>query len=227
MTYHTLVCHYTATFEDQDIGAREIDVMHKARGWSGIGYHTVIRLDGRIERGRDERRVGAHVKGQNTGLYGLVTVGGLRRSTGAAVGVDTRTPAQIEGQVAAMRDILSRFPTIRRVVGHRDLAATLCPAYSAAEWWSRVEKGFEVPASKPPVTQAVATHPFLKRGSRGQGVITLQTLLAEKGYYRERIDGLFGARTEEAVILFQRHAGLIGPNLGQVGNTTWAALLCS
>jgi len=28
--------------------------MHKGKGWAGIGYHFVVRKDGKIERGRPE-----------------------------------------------------------------------------------------------------------------------------------------------------------------------------
>lgn len=133
----TIVCHYSATYEDQDIGAMEIDKMHKARGWKGVGYHYVIRLNGRIERGRSDDQIGAHVAGQNAHSIGICTIGGLRRATGANVGHDTRTAAQKETQAQLIRDLLVKYPGAR-VVGHKDLAATQCPAYDVAAWWAAV-----------------------------------------------------------------------------------------
>ena len=38
-TIDTIIIHYTATKEGQDITAREIDMMHRQRGFSELGYH--------------------------------------------------------------------------------------------------------------------------------------------------------------------------------------------
>ena len=134
-----IVLHYSATYADQDLDIRDIDKMHRARGWKGVGYHYVIKRDGMIERGRKETEVGAHVGGQNTGKIGICLIGGLERSSGPNVGVDNRTDAQKQSAASLIRDLLTRYPGAK-VVGHRDLAATLCPAYDAAAWWSSVNK---------------------------------------------------------------------------------------
>ena len=47
------------------VGADEIDQWHKDRGWSGIGYHYVIKRDGTIEAGRSLSKSGAHTRGMN------------------------------------------------------------------------------------------------------------------------------------------------------------------
>lgn len=129
-----IVMHYSATYSDQDIGVAEIDEWHRARGWKGCGYHWVIRRDGRVEAGRPEGVIGAHVVKRNRGTIGVCVVGGVERGTGPNVGVDNRTPAQIEAQIRLTRQILSRHPDAD-VIGHRDLAATQCPGYDAARWW--------------------------------------------------------------------------------------------
>lgn len=69
-------------------GAADIDVWHKQRGFSGIGYHYVIRRTGEIELGRPVGEVGAHVKGANTGSIGV-----------CYIGTRTPTPAQVESLV--------------------------------------------------------------------------------------------------------------------------------
>ena len=51
---HYLVVHCSATIEGKDFDAKDIDAWHKKRGWSGIGYHYVIKLDGAIEKGRPD-----------------------------------------------------------------------------------------------------------------------------------------------------------------------------
>ena len=62
----------------------------------------------------------------------------------------------------------------------------------------------------------------LKRGSRGDEVVTLQKKLKQWGYYDGAMDGIFGAVTEKAVQYFQRKNGLTAD--GVVGAKTAAAL---
>lgn len=220
--FDTLVWHYTATYDDQDIGALEIDVMHKARGWSEIGYHAVVRLNGARENGRSVFKMGAHIGGQNFGKLGYVTVGGLKHATGPNVGHDTRNREQIATQIEMTRETLNRWPTIKRIVGHRDLASTQCPGYDVAAWWASVNG--QTVAPKPPAPDAPAvTYALTKRGSRGHAVRALQDALNIAGFDAGPVDGIFGARTDAAVRAFQMHAGLSVD--GMVGPNTWAALL--
>lgn len=72
--------HVTDSDDSLDIGYREINDWHKARGFlspSGIscGYHYIIRRNGTIELGRPDEEIGSHVKGQNTHSIGIVWVG--------------------------------------------------------------------------------------------------------------------------------------------------------
>ena len=57
--------------------AKDITRWHKARHWSGCGYHIVIEHDGGVKFGRDINKTGAHVKGHNTGSIGICMVGGI------------------------------------------------------------------------------------------------------------------------------------------------------
>ena len=68
----------------------------------------------------------------------------------------------------------------------------------------------------------VADAAALKRGSRGDEVVTLQKKLKQWGYYDGAVDGIFGAVTEKAVQYFQRKNGLTAD--GVVGTKTAAAL---
>ena len=47
----------------------------------------------------------------------------------------------------------------------------------------------------------------LKKGSKGENVKTLQTMLKALGYYTRQIDGDFGQYTDSAVKAYQRNAG--------------------
>ncbi|MEC4991865.1 MAG: peptidoglycan-binding protein [Oscillatoria sp. PMC 1068.18] len=64
--------------------------------------------------------------------------------------------------------------------------------------------------------------PLLEKGSRGQSVEILQAALQESGEYRSEIDGIFGSKTEAAVMAFQRRYNLIAD--GMAGENTWKAL---
>jgi hypothetical protein len=62
----------------------------------------------------------------------------------------------------------------------------------------------------------------LRRGSQGDDVAELQTMLNARGYDCGKVDGIFGKGTEAAVKAFQRDNGLDAD--GVVGRKTWAAL---
>ena len=55
-----IVIHCSASRAGVDLRAADIDKMHKERGFSGIGYHFVVDLDGRVEIGRPLPQDGAH-----------------------------------------------------------------------------------------------------------------------------------------------------------------------
>ncbi|HON42051.1 MAG TPA: peptidoglycan-binding protein [Bacillota bacterium] len=63
----------------------------------------------------------------------------------------------------------------------------------------------------------------LRQGDRGEFVCELQEYLAIAGYMDSAADGIFGSVTQQAVVAFQKSAGLTGD--GIVGRKTWDALL--
>lgn len=64
--------------------------------------------------------------------------------------------------------------------------------------------------------------PLVRSGSRGEDVKTLQAQLNALGYDCGTVDGIFGAKTYNAVVKFQKDRGLAVD--GIVGKNTWAAL---
>lgn len=70
-----VVLHCSATKNFKTVPAKTIDEWHKARGWSGIGYHVVIQPDGQIESGRPLNQQGAHTSGQNKDSLGVCMIG--------------------------------------------------------------------------------------------------------------------------------------------------------
>jgi len=79
-----------------------------------------------------------------------------------------------------------------------------------------------VPVIADPVGPEASSRPTLRRRSRGAAVEELQKLL-RRHEFRIRVDGGFGAATEQAVKDFQERSRLVAD--GVVGAKTWAALL--
>lgn len=111
-----IVIHCTASKPDKDLNVEDVRKIHKKKGWSDIGYHYLIRLDGRIETGRDVDLIGAHVSGYNAHTIGVCYVGGLDDNGRK---VDTRTINQKESLINLLRMLRSAYPKAV-IKGHRD-----------------------------------------------------------------------------------------------------------
>jgi N-acetyl-anhydromuramyl-L-alanine amidase AmpD len=117
-----IVFHCSATRPSQDIGRREIEEWHVAKGWTAIGYHFVIRRDGRLELGRPMLDIGAHVEGFNSHSVGVCMVGGLLEDGSEEPnGTNKFTPQQWATAILVRQFLWLAFPGAR-VVGHRDLS---------------------------------------------------------------------------------------------------------
>jgi len=57
--------------KNYDTTAAQIDMWHRERGFKMIGYHYVVRLGGKIEKGRNETDTGAHTLGLNAVSIGI------------------------------------------------------------------------------------------------------------------------------------------------------------
>ena len=71
-------------------------------------------------------------------------------------------------------------------------------------------------------TPDVAQAAVLKQGSRGDSVKTVQQKLIRWGYLKGSADGIFGAKTKAAVVVFQKKNGLTAD--GIIGTRTAQAL---
>lgn len=129
-----IAIHCSATRPSQDVGVADIRKWHKAQGWSDIGYHFVIRRNGKIEKGRAVDAVGAHVAGFNASSVGICMVGGVSQKD--------FTKAEnnfTKEQFAALRSLLTwvsaRYPKAK-VRGHRDFPKVnkACPSFDAIAW---------------------------------------------------------------------------------------------
>lgn len=126
----TIAIHCTATKEGMEYSVTTIEKWHKARGFTQIGYHFIIHLDGTIDPGRTLVLPGAHVEGKNAHSIGVCYVGGLD-ANGAAK--DTRTSKQKEALEWLLARLVDRIPTIKEIKGHRDFPRVkkACPCFDA------------------------------------------------------------------------------------------------
>lgn len=126
-TIDKIIVHCSATKAGADFSAADIRRWHLQRGFTDIGYHFVVRLDGSIEKGRPMSKIGAHCLNHNRRSAGVCYIGGLAPDGRP---VDTRTPRQRRALTALLRRIKSRHPGAR-IHGHRDFAAKACPCFDA------------------------------------------------------------------------------------------------
>lgn len=139
-----LVIHQSASSWG-DVNA--IDAWHKARGWSGIGYHRVVlngkrfakggydvKLDGVIQQGRPDDKPGAHCPEYNRNSLGICCIG-----DGPAFAEPGKVGYMSRRQWAALVDACYRLcqrygvPTAH-IIGHRDAPSAkkqgkTCPGF--------------------------------------------------------------------------------------------------
>lgn len=134
-----LIIHCAATPSTVDVGVAEIRRWHtdpppKGRGWADIGYHFVIRRDGRVENGRPVSQIGAHAKGHNANSIGICMVGGVEKIGGKLVAKNNFTFEQWRALETLIRKLLKDYPGVG-IIGHRDVErGKECPSFSVRDW---------------------------------------------------------------------------------------------
>jgi N-acetylmuramoyl-L-alanine amidase len=123
-----IIVHCTATPEGRPVTVNEITRWHLARGFTTIGYHYVIYLDGSINAGRHESQAGAHTQGHNANSIGICYVGGMDKDNRKPK--DTRTPEQKAALIALLKNLKAKYPSAT-IHGHRDFANKACPSFDA------------------------------------------------------------------------------------------------
>ncbi len=165
-----VVVHWSATYLNQDIGADEIHEWHTQRGFSGIGYHYVIRKDGRIQRGRPIDRTGAHAKdnGHNNFSIGLCLVGGYNCMTGTPNSEKHVSGASINAdQIDSFDEFMDAFYTAfpgGQAWGHVDVdnKGKVDPGFDVQEyvvnWFGKTN--LSKSGKEKPITPAIARSQF-------------------------------------------------------------------
>lgn len=222
--------------------AATIHRWHKQNGWSGMGYHFLVRKDGTVQRGRPEGAVGAHASGSNSDSIGICFEGDYD--------VEIMPDVQKNAGKQLVAWVKSKYG-ISKVQKHRDVYNTACPGakFPFAEI-AGASGSVDVTTSQPaqvsgeiaelqaecnrqgfssqkvdnmpgPIT--LAGCPMVKKGAEGNITRWVQRKLNALGYNCGSVDGIFGVNTKAAVMAFQRARGLSAD--GIVGPKTWSKLL--
>lgn len=110
-----IILHHAAA---ESCDAATIHQWHLNKGWSGIGYHFVVRKNGSIERGRPEDTVGAHAVNNNSDSIGVCFEGNFE------------VESMPEPQKVAGKELVAYLKQkygISTVQKHKDVTSTTCP----------------------------------------------------------------------------------------------------
>jgi N-acetylmuramoyl-L-alanine amidase len=131
-----IIVHCSATREGQDIPVETIKKWHiEGRGWSDIGYHFYIDINGKIQKGRDIAKIGAHCKGQNRNSIGICYCGGVEAD--GKTPKDTRTDEQKDALLAVLRTLKAMYPEAI-IHSHNDYANKACPSFDATSEYENI-----------------------------------------------------------------------------------------
>lgn len=134
-TINKIIVHCSATPEGRAVTVEEIDRWHKERGFTCIGYHYIVYLDGSVHLGREVEKSGAHCTGQNKNSIGICYIGGLERD--CRTPKDTRTDAQKSSLLALLKELKAYYPHAS-IHGHREFAAKACPCFDVQSEYGNI-----------------------------------------------------------------------------------------
>ena len=131
-----IIVHCSATREGQDIPVETIKKWHvEGRGWSDIGYHFYVELDGTIKKGRDIQKIGAHCSGNNRSSIGICYCGGVEAD--GKTPKDTRTESQKESLLSVLKTLKAMFPECS-IYSHNEFANKACPSFDASNEYKSI-----------------------------------------------------------------------------------------
>ena len=112
-----IVVHHAAA---EECDAKTIHRWHLSNGWSGCGYHFIVRRDGSIERGRPVDKIGAHCTNHNSDSIGVCFEGNFQEQQMSIE--QLHAGQELFGYLLDLYDLDSNA-----IVRHKDLMATSCP----------------------------------------------------------------------------------------------------
>ncbi|MBV1816836.1 N-acetylmuramoyl-L-alanine amidase [Clostridium cochlearium] len=127
----SIVLHHA---EAKQCSIYDIHNWHLGNGWSGCGYHFLVRKDGSIWRGRPENAMGSHTKKHNIKSIGICAEGSYTTET---------MPEVQKKAIIELGIYIKNKYNINQVYGHKDLNSTTCPGpkYPLTEIKQAILKG--------------------------------------------------------------------------------------
>ncbi len=168
-----IIIHCTATPFYQRVTIDDVTNWHIKKGWSDIGYHYFINLEGQIFVGRPLKQPGAHCIHHNKDSIGICYEGGLDQYGNPS---DTRSTAQ-KLAIWNLVTLLMLLFHGATVYGHRELSkdknqdgiitpdeyTKACPCFDVhSEWLNELERLAYTSKEEIAVTQLLS----YKRGDK-------------------------------------------------------------
>lgn len=112
-----IVIHHSAS---PDVSSETIHQWHLGRGWIGIGYQFVIRMNGDIERGRPMNSIGTHaLSPANETTVGICLTGNFENAPPSI--------AQMNSLTWLIKEVVYAQYGELPLTTHKDWANTACP----------------------------------------------------------------------------------------------------
>ena len=163
----------------KNCSAEDIHRWHLNNGWSGAGYHFLVRKDGKVYRLRPEEKVGAHAYGANYNSLGICFEGDYMQ--------EDMTEAQKEAGKELVAYLKNKY-NIKTVQAHRDVCATSCP-------------GDKFPFNE--ISNSEANNeviPQLQKDTQKGNVARIQSTLNERYGLNISVDNIYGNETKKALV---------------------------
>lgn len=114
-----LIVHHIEA-EGTNWTVQNIHNMHiNENGWSAIGYHYYIRLDGTVYKGRPDNAIGAHCQGCNTNTLGIAFEGNYDKRK-------EMPTAQYNAWCELKTYLFNKYGNMP-IFGHREKGSSECP----------------------------------------------------------------------------------------------------
>ena len=163
----------------KNCSAEDIHRWHLGNGWSGAGYHFLVRKDGKIYRLRPEDKVGAHAYGSNYNSLGICFEGNF---------MEEDMPAE---QIKAGQELVAYLKNkynITTVQAHRDVCATNCP-------------GDKFPFDE--IANSETSNEIISQPQKNENkgnVARIQSTLNERYNLKIAVDNIYGNETRKALV---------------------------
>ena len=163
----------------KNCSAEDIHRWHLNNGWSGAGYHFLVRKDGTIYRLRPEDKVGAHAYGANYNSLGICFEGDYMQ--------EDMPEAQKEAGKELVAYLKNKYK-ISTVQKHKDVCVTSCP-------------GDKFPfdeIAKSEISNEIIPQP--KENTSKGNVARIQATLNDRYGLNIAIDNIYGNETRKALV---------------------------